>query len=908
MSTWRLEKLQLFILFLLGLVPLLWWRPGFIIAKGDYFPLWSNPQKTLGVDVCLWFPHYLGNPNTMSSYMLHEYMWLLLTSLIPNVGFIQILLQVFFFFGSGFSMYYLSKTVYPRLRLAPLVSGIFYMFNFFVLESRLNLGFSWTYTLLPLLMALLIRTLTITNQQNHTKSNKHIIYFSIALAVTFPLVCTNPANVVIISLILTILALYYLITQRNQMRPLLWNMARAVLLFVPLNIWWMIPILNYYALSSTQLSPQINVVAWSWTQQRSSFLNLFWLNGEWGWRPEYFPYYDVYTNPALVVLTFVPFLVAAVALLFRSEKSRFNAYIMFSALLLIFLAKGLHEPMSQLNMLFYKLIPGMTIFREPTSKFTMALMPFLALLVGYSVNRIADKGFCRIKHTNLARLVITVFFIVLFIGASYPLLTDPIESRTQQIPYSSRVRIPEYWYQATEWLNGQHDEYKVLVTPLDDYYQIPYTWGYFGTDQYLERLIQKPIVSTYYTLPYAMNPDVTLTLQFLYDVVRSNRTVEFQALLNLLSIKYILQRNDVVCNFTNRNILSPSEMQEFLSHQPYIQLTQKFGQLDIYEYTQPKPYIYALEPAVFSQTAIKIENKTTVERIWNFASPTDVQEWLDATQPNQWKINYTLKEDGQTLKAELWNSTWGWKTINSPFLPAKGGSTVEISLNVKGKDAHSVHVKMIEFDKNKKVLTGKYIAFVGDGNFNWTHIEFNYEPTKLATEYVQIQVWHGHETDKPFPNIVWVDNVHARSLMTVLNTTGLDTIFPNALQTQPAAILNYTKTNPTEIVAKVNATEPFVLAISEALDNSWTAYVNGKPYKPLPLYLGLKGFSIDQIGLLEIIIEYEPQRWFFYGSIISVTTFLVCLIYITCDYSRGKGFWRHVKHAFTSDKRQQEVK
>jgi hypothetical protein len=128
-----------------------------------------------------------------------------------------------------------------------------------------------------------------------------------------------------------------------------------------------------------------------------------------------------------------------------------------------------------------------------------------------------------------------------------------------------------------------------------------------------------------------------------------------------------------------------------------------------------------------------------------------------------------------------------------------------------------------------------------------------------------------------------------------LNTTGLDLIFNNSTENQPATILDYSRSNPTKITAKVNATEPFILAVSEALDSSWTAYVNGKQYKPIPLYLGLKGFSIDQTGLLEVTIEYEPQRWFFYGSIISATTFLACITYLTYSYTKNKSILKRIQ-------------
>jgi len=894
------KSLDILIIIFLGCIPLLWLSQGYIIAKGDAFPFWFNPSRTLSNDAYLWSVHNMGNTNTMGSFLLYEVIWLSLRSLELNVGFIQIFFQIFFFMGGGVSMYYLSKTVYPNFKLSPLISSIFYMFNFFVLRSRLNDGMTWIYTFLPLLMALLIKIMNATYQQNSRAANKTIIYFAIVSTISLSFASINPPNVIIAVLILAILLLYYLITQRKNIRQLVLGIAKLTAISTPLNVWWIIPVLNYYLWSPSQLNPQISVAAWSWTHVRASFLNLFWLNGSWDWSPEYVPYIGSYSNPLLTILTFVPFFLAATALLFKTNKSRFNAYIMLAILAFLFLAKGLHDPLSQLNLLLYTYIPGMIMFREPASKFTMALMPFLALLIGYAAHHIINIKIGKHKPNNLTKTMATACLILVFIIGTYPLVTNPIETKTPQLPYSSYIKIPDYWYKATDWLNNQPGDYKILITPPDDFYQMPYTWGYFGTEEFLARFIQKPILLTYYA-PYIINPETATTLDYLGKTIAYNKTAEFKALLDLLNIKYILQRNDIQSNFTStgRNIIPSDEMQTFLTQQPYICLAQKFGQLDIYEYTNPKPYIYILDPTTLQQATIKIENITILEDSWDFTNPADIQEWQNTTPPNQFGADQTLTLDNGTLKAELWNSTWGWKQINSPLLPAQYGNTYQIQTDVKGENAQGVHIKIAEYNTSKNIVTATYVAGVNDGTFNWTHTTFNYEPTNRNTEYLQIQIWHGHETNKPLPNIVWIDNIKINGYTTILNTTGLDLIFQNTTQNQPATILDYEKINPTKITAAINATQPFILAISEALDQSWTAHVNGKETKPTSLYLGLKGFYINQTGLLEITIEYVPQRWFFYGSIISLTTFLTIITYLTITYTRTKNILNKIKKKLT---------
>jgi len=889
MNAKLLEKLKITFLIVGGMVPLLWWRPGYIIAKGDYFPFWFNPYRTLSSDVYLWSPHFMGSINTYGSYIMYGILWLFLRSLGLSIGFIQICIQILLLTGAGLSMYYLSKTVYRELKLSPIISSIFYMFNFFALGSRLNEGFAWTYTFLPLLLALLMRIMETTNQQNQAVTNKYIIYFAITSTLALSIASLNLANIVLIFFVLTSIFLYYLITQRNQIRLLLLNLTKTVTLSILLNIWWVIPLLNYYLWAPSAFNPEVNVTAWAWTHARASFLNLFWLNGGWSWLPEYVPYIDLYSNSILIVLTFVPFLIAAMALLFKTNKTCFNTYLMLIILVFLFLAKGLHEPLSQLNLLLYTYIPGMVMFREPVSKFTMAIMPFLALLIGYAVDCITNIKMSGVKLTKFIKPLTAIFIITTFIVAVYPLVINPIETKTQQLPFSSYVKIPDYWYEAINWLNSQPGDYKILITPPDDFYQMPYTWGYYGIEFFIG-LIQKPVL-----LPdfgYKINPETSVTLQYLYNTIKYNKTAEFKTFLDVLNIKYILQRNDIQYNFTGRSIIPPNEMQTFLTLQPYIRLVKKFGQLDIYEYTNPKSYIYIIDPLMLQKTTIKI---VTLEQSWNFTKLTDIQEWKNITLPNQFGADQTLTLDNGALKVELWNSTCGWKTINFPIQPAQYGSTYQVQLDIKGQNAHQVHIKTVELNENKEFLADQYSAFVGDGTFNWTHVAFNFKPTSKNTKYIQIQIWHGHETPKPLPNIIWIKTLQIKSYTTMLNAEGLNLIFSNINQNQPATILNYKRENPTKIIVTINATQPFILAISEAVNNQWTAHVNKKQIKPTPLYLCISGFYINETGLLNIVIEYEPQRWFNYGCVISLTTFVASTTYLTYSWQKNKVIWKRTK-------------
>ncbi|MGD0342915.1 MAG: alpha-(1-_3)-arabinofuranosyltransferase family protein, partial [Bacteroidales bacterium] len=489
----------------------------------------------------LWSSDSMGYADPIPSYAIYQYTACFLSFAGINIEAIQILFQVFLFMGAGFSMYYLSKTLYPDLKISPLIASIFYMFNFFVLQSRVNVGLAWSYTFLPLLIALIVKAINAAYQHDSKATNRNVIYFAISSTVALSLASINPTNVALIILGITSIFFYYLLKNRKQLKPLFMLIAKIALVTVPINLWWLVPMLNTYVFSPQMLNSQINVVSWSWTQDRSSFLNLFWLNGIWTWLPEYFPYIDSYSNPFMIILVFVPFLLATTALLFKSNKSRFNAYIMLLILFFMFLAKGLHEPFSQLNLLLYQKIPYVNMFREPTSKFTMLIVLLLSLLIGYAANHLSNLKAIKSKYC-ITKMVIPIVLIATIIIAVFPLVTNPIETKTQQLPFSSYIKIPDYWFQATDWINHQNGDYKVLITPLDDFYQMPYIWGYYGTDQLIERLFQKPVISTDYLNQYYVNPSTAANLQQLRASIQYNNSSEFKAFLDLLNIEYILQR------------------------------------------------------------------------------------------------------------------------------------------------------------------------------------------------------------------------------------------------------------------------------------------------------------------------------------------------------------------------------
>jgi hypothetical protein len=762
------------------------------------------------------------------------------------------------------------------------VASLFYVFNFFVATNLLlNIGFSWTYAFLPLLIGLLIRI--VTDTENNCRN---IALFCMSFTLAASVASINPPNDALILIGLSSIVFYFAFIERRIKRKyLLRNLAVTGFGTSALSIWWIVPIFNtYFASSSTLLQQGIDAISWSWTHVRASFLNLFCLNGFWGWRPEYYPFYYTYTsNWILTLMLFIPFILASTALLFKDEHRKLNSYLALAVLLFIFLAKGLHEPLSPVNLFLYESVPFMNMFREPASKFTMMIIPFLALLIGYATQRIADK----FKGKSVWGKMFVIVVITIFVVSSFPIIMNPMETSTKDIPYSSYVQIPQYWYDAEAWMKTEAYGYRILIVPFDDHYHVPYSWGSFGSDEFLERFFETPVISPCYSFSYTMNPNATKLLDQLRDGIAYSRNAEVKAILGLLNVKYIIQRNDLDYAFlesNNRKMLSPDRMKRFLMNQTCIAYVKSFGELDVYEYVDAQPYVHLFAGRSQYKYEIRTAREITLNPIsWDFDSATDVDSWRNTTQEDQFGARCALSADGEALKFEIRNSTWGWKTITSPLIQARYGSEYSFAFDIRARNAYQVHVKVSELDTETNWIRTEYLLYLGDGSFDWKSTHVDYVPREENVAFLQFQVWSGHETPQTLPNVIWLDNVEIEGYETRLDNGIIERALSDSVS---GCILDFSRVDQTRIDLVINASEPVVVTINEAYDPHWKACVDGEAINAVSVFSIMNGFQINRTGESHITIAYEPQEWFYVGLGVSAISALSLSVYLLYDFMR----------------------
>lgn len=302
-------------------------------------------------------------------------------------------------------------------------------------------------------------------------------------------------------------------------RILIWQILGAPWILL-LNAWWMLPFIQAYtggggAEANASFTDPTN---WSWSQINNQIPNILTMVANWAWfKPQYLPFAAQLDEPWWIwvryLLPFVVFLAPVVALA-RRRRVAFTSLGLVG--LFVFLAKGLNEPLANVNLWLYLNAPMFWLFREPMSKLGQVLVTLFAILIAIFVegllSRLAVARQARAaaaeaaggRPSRAARwrgVLVPVGVgagVLAAVGAiiyPHPLATGKVIPDVRPLQPAAHVRVPDYWRDMAETIDSDPRSGKVLVLPLDDYYMMPATWGFFGVDSIANLLIQHPVIT-----------------------------------------------------------------------------------------------------------------------------------------------------------------------------------------------------------------------------------------------------------------------------------------------------------------------------------------------------------------------------------------------------------------------------
>lgn len=508
-SKFNIYHFEITFLLVLGLIPILWYKEGYIGFGHDMgFPL--APVDHFLDRLYTWTdrlgPFGSNSVQVLPGVFIHG-----LESLLSSFGLsllaVQKITYIFWFVLPGLTMYILLRYLHPAKEDFPVrISGsLFYMINHYLLQAWIiaeRTKFSIV-AALPLVVLLIIKVL-------HKKESP--IKNSILLALTLFFLNGGEGIPLLISLFVVVVTAaisFFFLSNESfwaRIKRMLIFFFLSALFWVLLNSYWLYP----YITSYNQTFGERFGEAWgtagaiSWSQGISintSWINLFKLQGmpDWYNSPDH-PYASVFlTNPLLLFLNLLfPVLVLAGLLNLKNLSGLlFKTRVFFLGLLLVAipLSTGSHSPLGIFYDYLLVNLPGFVMFRSGFFKFGMIIWFAYAYLVAVGLKEIIDylktKSGNAQKYVSIALLVVYTIVILIY---NYPFLTGVFFDYAKD--KSTMVKIPGYILESKKELDNNKFSTRTLLLPNSDIRTeyIEYDWGYFSLVVLQNSLSRKPYV------------------------------------------------------------------------------------------------------------------------------------------------------------------------------------------------------------------------------------------------------------------------------------------------------------------------------------------------------------------------------------------------------------------------------
>jgi hypothetical protein len=667
-----------------------------------------------------------------------------------------------------------------------------------------------------------------------------------------------------------------------------------------------------------------------------------WDSYTWG-RPSFSYVPTLMHNSFFIAVSFLPPILFGIALILkhRIKENGIDKILLFVSLfylLSIFLSKGVQNPFGGVYLWLFEHIPGFIVFRSGFVKFGIMIVLSSSILFGismfilYQQIKKVRRNVLRSEHIGK---VMIIAFISLILVSNYPFFTgEVIHSGEGSLP-SFHHQIPSYYYEAANWINNQTGNFKLLQFYGGAGGWVVYNWGgdafwengvlnrsgdiYIGSDVD-NLLIHKPIIHS---------SDSNLS-NYITQLLATNSTLQIDKLLNLMNVKYTLLHNDINSAFYGHT--PPEVFANGLSLQKNISLEKTFGELDLYVNEQWRDtQIYpASNPVLVNNEGGEYYTGTQLLFNDSFSRMDVNNNWITLSG------NWTIKDDELSIESA---GPEAWIYANTPLLKRPFTVGFEMTFLSTPEDNLGRHAgMMVNLNKVQRGASNSYgygVQWIDAGSEyyidrwgNGTYTALGAFPQQSKIEqgvpyhwkivfgtanislYVD-NIFIGSVKDETYDGFylgLWAflnqQNVHFGNI-TIYHMISVDEgvkpgisflLFPNQLTTEQLEFIKnvkntletpeitYTRINPTKYIVHVNASTPFFLVSSESYDNGWTASIDGQQV-PNEYHFVANGFAngwyINKTGTYTITLEFLPQNLFYAGSAISITTLIICTVYIS---------------------------
>lgn len=583
---------DLLVLFLLGLLPLLWFQQGTVILGHDSgLPI--NPLTHFLDRLYMWSQRFsLGtdqSPFLIGAFFIHG-----IEAFLSLFGFslqVQQKIQfIFWFLMPGLSMYFVARKLFSHKEYLPLIASVIYMINFYLIQGWFiaeRTKFS-LYTAIPIVFFFAFSYLT--KKYSFWPS---VIFTGITLSIfngggSFPLY-----GGLIVILLITFVFVNFVNFSFDSIRRTIFYSLGVLLIYIFLNSYWLVPYFYYvisnYGRDLANAGGAEGVLTWaSYLAKGSSFINLLRGQGipEW-YLNEFHPYAKYFfSNPLLIFYSYlIPILTVLSFIIVKKAKDKFLLYLFLAVLITgIILSAG---PISQFGFIFeflVRYVPGFPMFRSAYFKFGYAIWFAFSFIVAFSVDYLVTKYIPEKRKifTIPASYIAVLVFITSYLFFHYPVINGLFfdYSNNPQGTLTTRVKIPTYVNDFNNWIHTKHPDDRFLIMPeLDESSYISYTWGYWSLAPLNSLFAKNSFVHNTSLMP----GNEKIIINEMYKAFLQKDIEGFSDYIDLFAIDYIVLQKDIDWKNPNWGTTDPQKYEEILKSNNKFVLERQFGEWSVYK-------------------------------------------------------------------------------------------------------------------------------------------------------------------------------------------------------------------------------------------------------------------------------------------------------------------------------------
>lgn len=644
---------ELLIIVILALVPLLWFQNSNAVVIGHDTGFSLDPQSWFEERISTWSDNEnWGHDNSfaLGSIFVHlpEYLF-------AKLGFdIYTVERLTFVFWSEMlviSMYaltrFLSKGL-PKYTVFRISTSLLYLFNYYVLQAWFiaeRTKFSIMIAL-PLVILFLLRAI----KQKDVLKNTFLAALSLTIFNGGGSAFTLYAG---LFLALCVLFVSFIFVFKIKLQNTLRIFFTFGIIFLFLNFYWIIPQILYaknaYSQAVNSFGGIDSTIAWAREiSKNASIGNLLRLQGfpDWYNNPNH-PYSNALFNNSLFnILSFLLPIAAFLPVLIYRKKpflSKITKFFFILIILGIILTAGTQAPFGGIYEFLLRYIPFFSSYRTPFFKFGYVVWFSYALMIGLSLNYLANRKFLSItldfegmarKISISWRTIINILSVIIILIYVFPYFNNNFFNWNKD--FSTLVDPPQYIFEYQKWSKDNLNNGLTLVMPALDSSGIDqYTWGYYSLQPLPTILSSKGILANSFAL-VSSETEKNL-IKIIYNSLENDPTL-FTKLSQMYNIKSILLRKDIFIKEVNKDKINFESIEKNLNKISSFKKTQTWGEWILYENDYPSGQITVLN----NPSSVYVDNDLSEESLRNILRNIPENNFIITTNPRYAKTYYPL--------------------------------------------------------------------------------------------------------------------------------------------------------------------------------------------------------------------------------------------------------------------------